>query len=138
MSGDLGRDETSLIARPEALNAFHKMRTEANRVRKDNRLSLPEVENNSPNRGSNEDDVTIPGCFPCLGIATRRPVFEPLQLAQARPRREYHPENVSVQPQRQPWTEKTEWLVIACIDFLEHNALEEPRLFAVSAVEDML
>lgn len=31
-----------------------------------------------------------------------------------------------------------EWLIIACVDFLENDGLDEPNLFAVSAVDDLV
>lgn len=55
-----------------------------------------------------------------------------------RPRREYYPDNLSVQPKPHPWENGMEWLIVASIDFLERSGLHERNLFAVSAVDDLV
>lgn len=56
----------------------------------------------------------------------------------ARPVREYYPDNLSVQPKPHPWEDQMEWLIVACIDLLETSGLHEHNLFAVSAVDDLV
>lgn len=114
---------TSLIARAEALNAFMKMQPAANQARAVSTAPPP------------PDSPTLE-THGCLCFGTRRPPVQ--HLPTSRPRREYYPDNLSVQPARHPWTPHMEWLIIACIDFLEHNGLDERNLFAVSAVEDLV
>lgn len=55
-----------------------------------------------------------------------------------RPKREYYPDNLSVQPKPHPWDNQMEWLIVTCIDFLERFGLCERNLFAVSAVDDLV
>lgn len=128
-SEDMHNPETSLIARAEALKAFNRMQSAANSAK----LRAPTPP--SSNR-RNYDAPRSTGCFLCFGGGAPAP--QPARGPPTRPRREYYPDNLSVQPQRHPWTREMEWLILACIDFLEEHALDERNLFAVSAVDDLV
>lgn len=134
---DMHNPETSLIARAEALNAFTAMQTAANKAAtrpppRTPRSPAPYAGGNSPTKP--------PACFFCFGSTPAPPpARRGGQTGQpARPRREYYPENLSVQPERHPWTPRMEWLILACVDLLESRGLDERNLFAVSAVEDLV
>lgn len=120
---------TSLIARAEALNAFMKMQPAANEAR--HQPPPP----HTPIPSSHEPN---PGCF-CFGSSrTRQPPPTHVSNHVNRPKREYYPDNLSVQPARHPWSPHMEWLILSCVDFLEQHGLDERTLFAVSAVEDLV
>ncbi|CAN8070601.1 unnamed protein product [Agarophyton chilense] len=128
---------TSLIARAEALNAFMRMQPAANMARQTPHSLAP---TSLPPRPSPQYDAPVePGCL-CFGSSkpSRRPSARHVSSQVTRPRREYYPDNLSVQPERHPWTSHMEWLILACIDFLELNGLGERTLFAVSAVDDLV
>ncbi|KAI0564038.1 Rho GTPase activation protein [Gracilaria domingensis] len=128
---------TSLIARAEALNAFMRMQPAANQARQMPHTLSP---TSLPPRPSSQYDPPVePGCL-CFGSSkpSRRPQTRHVSSHVTRPRREYYPDNLSVQPARHPWTPHMEWLILACIDFLELNGLGERTLFAVSAVDDLV
>lgn len=120
-SSMLGDNGTSLIARAEALNAFMKMQPAANEARHES----------SPAFGSPGQPA---GCF-CLGS---RVGDLPSREVAPRPKREYYPDNLSVQPKRHKWGKSMEWLIVACVDFLEREGLDERNIFAVSAVDDLV
>lgn len=124
-------DETSLVARPEALKAFRRMQAAA---------ELATMRAVSPLEAgdANQDAVRGMRLMSCCLIVPRWSALSPARRAVEPPKREYYPENISIRPLRHPWTEHVEWLLIACIDFLEKKALHELRLFAVSAVDDSL
>ncbi|PXF49992.1 Rho GTPase-activating protein 22 [Gracilariopsis chorda] len=132
---------TSLIARAEALNAFMRMQPAANQARHaPHTFSAPPPQQHIPS--PHYDPPEEPGCL-CFGSSkqsSRRPPARhvPNHISSARPRREYYPDNLSVQPERHPWTPHMEWLILACIDFLELHGLDERTLFAVSAVDDLV
>lgn len=131
MMGNPAENGTSLIARAEALNAFMKMQPAANHAR----------EASAPTRPLSplpqDDDTTTCLCFGSMQPKTRRAPSHQLSN-QVRPKREYYPDNLSVQPARHRWTESMEWLILSCVDFLEHHGLDERNLFAVSAVDDLV
>lgn len=52
--------------------------------------------------------------------------------------RPYFPDNLSAQPDRHPWGPEMEWVILGCVNFLEEYGLDEPNLFAVSAVDDLV
>lgn len=58
--------------------------------------------------------------------------------SRARPVRQYFPDNLAAQPERHPWEPGMEWVILGCVDFLEEHGLDEPNLFAVSAVDDLV
>ncbi len=126
---DMQSPETSLIARAEALNAFNRMQAAASAAR---RSSLPSSADNAG--GTRTSPKYILSCF-CFGIPSPVPSTN---VPISRPHREYNPDNLSVQPERHPWSQSMEWLILACIDFLEEYALNERNLFAVSAVDDLV
>lgn len=121
-STSLGADNgTSLIARAEALNAFMKMQPVANQAR--HQSTSPTIPSEEP-----------AGCF-CLGSRT---VHQPSREVAHRTKREYYPDNLSIQPNRHKWGRRMEWLIVACVDFLEKEGLDERNIFAVSAVDDLV
>jgi len=123
--------DTSLIARAEALNAFTRMQSAAQTAVR-TPAAAAQTSLHAPARSNN--------CLFCFGSSSRYNAAAnaahapPLQ----RPKREYYPENLSVQPARHPWSKPMEWLILACVDFLEEHALDERNLFAVSAVDDLV
>lgn len=50
----------------------------------------------------------------------------------------YRPDNLAVKPERECWGEAMERLIVACCAVLEEHGLDEPNLFAVSAVDDLV
>lgn len=135
-SEDMHNPETTLIARAEALKAFTRMQSAANSAK----LRAPTSPGGPSRKRSldNGSNVKSSGCFLCFGGGSGAHAPPPAQGAPTRPRREYYPDNLSVQPQRHPWTKQMEWLILACVDFLEEHALDERNLFAVSAVDDLV
>lgn len=129
---------TTLIARAEALNAFMKMQPAANQARENH--SVSPTSPNSPNSAISQDQVDS-GCF-CFGASRstsrRPPNSRQVSNHITKPKREYYPDNLSVQPAKHPWTPSMEWLILACVDFLETSGLDERTLFAVSAVDDLV
>lgn len=121
---------TTLIARAEALNAFMKMQPAANEARSATPARRP-----APSPKSSDSQGSGCLCFPSSSAraAPARP-----EASAPRPNREYYPDNLSVQPNRHAWTPRMEWLILACVDFLEENGLDERNLFAVSAVDDLV
>lgn len=126
-STSLGADNgTSLIARAEALNAFMKMQPVANQAR----------QQSSSAAGVGVEQTA--GCF-CLGSRTvqQQQQHGSREVGQ-RSKREYYPDNLSIQPNRHKWGRGMEWLIIACVEFLERDGLDERNIFAVSAVDDLV
>lgn len=123
-SSSLGADNgTSLIARAEALNAFMKMQPVANQARHQTHPQSP----------ANNTEQPV-GCF-CLGGRT---VQQPSTQVAPRPKREYYPDNLSIKPNKHKWSRRMEWLILACVNFLEKDGLDERNIFAVSAVDDLV
>lgn len=118
---------TNLIARAEALNAFMRMQPAANQAR----LAAANCPPTGPSTAADVPQVQS-SCL-CFG----RPAPPPAQTTN-RPRREYYPDNLSIQPNPHPWEDRMEWLIVACINFLEAHGLHEHNLFAVSAVDDLV
>lgn len=127
---------TSLIARAEALNAFMKMQPAADEARNNAVRSAPPQSETAHTPASQAEGTG--GCF-CFssGTTAKNPMPQSIS-GSLKPTREYYPDNLSVQPLRHPWDNRMEWLIVACIDFLEVNGLHERNLFAVSAVEDLV
>lgn len=119
---------TSLIARAEALNHFMKMQPAANQARA---ATAGITTSPSPTWTRQTPEPTT--CF-CFGSSAPTPP----PAAERPARREYYPDNLSVQPARHPWSPSMEWQILACVDFLERCGLDERNLFAVSAVEDLV
>lgn len=130
-SSGLRDNGTSLIARAEALNAFMKMQPAADQARHQP-SSAPVSPVSSPPPTPNQSS-----CF-CFGTSRSSPRKAAYDRDLARPKREYYPDNLSVQPERHPWTKEMEWLILACVDFLEVEGLAERNIFAVSAVDDLV
>ncbi|GAB0488874.1 hypothetical protein MMPV_000087 [Pyropia vietnamensis] len=42
---------------------------------------------------------------------------------------------VAAEPPRVPWSPDVEWQIVACVELLQREGLDEPNLFAVSAVD---
>lgn len=122
-------NDTTLIARAEALNAFMKMQPAANQARLAASQNAP---SRAPPVPSNHSSSSTSSCL-CFGRTPEPPPSNP-----NKPQREYYPDNLSVQPNPHPWENRMEWLVVACIDFLEGHGLHERNLFAVSAVDDLV
>lgn len=132
---------TSLIARAEALNAFMKMQPAADQARNaaaGNATGTAPNTTRSMQPAAPAEDPS--GCFCFSTSSTKRPNTAGKTSPQAgpRPQREYYPDNLSVQPKPHPWDNRMEWLITACVDFLEAQGLHERNLFAVSAVEDLV
>lgn len=133
-SGALADNGTSLIARAEALNAFMKMQPAANEAR-ETRAPLPRPASRLPR----EENLTSSClCFGSTRPAGRNTSLRHVSTEVTRPKREYYPDNLSVQPERHKWSESMQWLILSCVDFLEIHGLDERNLFAVSAVEDLV
>lgn len=122
-------NDTTLIARAEALNAFMRMQPAANQARLAASNGAPP---RAPPVAANPPSTSSSSCL-CFG---RSP--DPPPTSSNRPQREYYPDNLSVQPNPHPWENRMEWLIVACIDFLETHGLHERNLFAVSAVDDLV
>lgn len=120
---------TNLIARAEALNAFMRMQPAANQARLAATNGVPPSSRAAPGDASPVQSSCL--CFGRTVSATPAPVS-------SRPVREYYPDNLSVQPTPHPWEDRMEWLIVACINFLEARGLHEHNLFAVSAVDDLV
>lgn len=122
-------NDTTLIARAEALNAFMRMQPAANQARLAASNGPPP---RTPPVAANPQSTSNSSCL-CFG---RSP--DPPPTNSNRPHREYYPDNLSVQPNPHPWENRMEWLIVSCIDFLESHGLHERNLFAVSAVDDLV
>lgn len=131
---------TSLIARAEALNAFMKMQPAADQARNAAATghggASARATATAPSRTAASSQSV--GCFCFGGGGSSAKLSSSSTAAPPKPRREYYPDNLSVQPKPHPWDARMEWLIVACMDFLEKYGLHERNLFAVSAVDDLV
>mmetsp|Transcript_4078 Transcript_4078/g.7157 ORF Transcript_4078/g.7157 Transcript_4078/m.7157 type:complete len:349 (-) Transcript_4078:322-1368(-) len=142
--------QTNLIARPEALAHFQAQREHHEKTEKHNKENVSHVANHSEkqsslhSRGNSRDKPT--------GFFSKMFCFSTELTSEQNPDARRQSFNTNHEPQRNvdeskthlssatqkkfQWDALTEYTILACIEHLDTNGVQEPRLFAVSADQD--